>query len=209
MSRTRIVVFAKAPEVGKVKTRLIPELGRSGARDLAQELLSWTCRQVGSLSNVEKELCGSPAPDDPRWAAVFWDHTWLLTDQGEGDLGQRLAHATARSLGEGHHVILIGTDCPSLTGEHLAVCVRALEEYETVMIPAVDGGYVLLGVRYFDPLIFQGIAWSTSTVAEETRKRIAHLGWSFREWPALPDIDEPGDLRYLPEELKITLKGRS
>jgi glycosyltransferase A (GT-A) superfamily protein (DUF2064 family) len=74
-----------------------------------------------------------------------------------------------------------------------------LEKSDAVMIPSVDGGYVLLGFKQYHPNIFQGIAWSTDTVAFETLCRIAVLRWSVAQLTRLRDIDEPSDLSYLPE----------
>ncbi|MCY1551679.1 transferase 1, rSAM/selenodomain-associated [compost metagenome] len=69
-------------------------------------------------------------------------------------------------------------------------------------MPAFDGGYVLLGLNRFDASLFAGIAWSTATVAQETRRRVEQLGWSLQTLPTLHDIDEPADLRWLPAHLQ-------
>ena len=70
------------------------------------------------------------------------------------------------------------------------------------MVPAEDGGYVLLGMNSFDPSLFSSIPWSTSRVAALTRQQISQLGWTLAELPVLPDIDEPEDLRWLPASWK-------
>ena len=139
------------------------------------------------------ELCGDPAaagwfPPRPRLA---------LTAQGEGGLGERLARAAKRVLAE-EPALLVGTDCPDLDRVRLAAAAEALERHDSVLHPAEDGGYVLLGLRRFDKSLFEDIAWSTATVAAETLRRIEALGWSVLVGETLRDVDEPADLCGLP-----------
>jgi glycosyltransferase A (GT-A) superfamily protein (DUF2064 family) len=96
--------------------------------------------------------------------------------------------------------LLIGTDCPALTPEHLRAAADALCEHEVVLIPAEDGGYVLIGMRAPQPGLFSDMTWSTDTVLAETRQRIARLGLSVRELETLFDVDRPEDLARLPRE---------
>lgn len=225
MSATRIVVLAKAPQPGRVKTRLIPALGAEGAAALAACMLARTLavaaeaaeaveatappEAVASMGCGEAtgafaarpggvELCASPAPGDPAWRAVAVPAGLRWSAQGEGDLGARMAGAARRVLAGGERVLLIGTDCPALDAACLRAAADALDEVEAVIVPSFDGGYVLLGLRRFDPSLFEGIAWSTSTVAAATRARLAALAWPYRELPALHDIDVPADLVHLP-----------
>lgn len=198
MSATRIVVFAKAPQPGRVKTRLIPALGADGAAALAARMLARTLAAAAEALPGGLELCASPAPGDPAWQGVPVPAAVRWSAQGEGDLGARMAGAARRVLAGGERVLLIGTDCPALDAACLRAAAEALDEVEAVIVPSFDGGYVLLGLRRFDPSLFEGIAWSTPTVAAETRARIAALAWSCRELPALHDIDVPADLVHLP-----------
>ena len=89
-------------------------------------------------------------------------------------------------------------DCPALDAACLRTAAEALDEVDAVIVPSFDGGYVLLGLRRFDPSLFEGIAWSTSTVAAATRVRLDALAWSYQVLPALQDIDVPADLVHLP-----------
>jgi rSAM/selenodomain-associated transferase 1 len=187
---TRVVIFAKEPVPGRVKTRLIPALGEQGAAKLAAEMLKRTVEEA-LASCLDAELCGEP---DPRaWYAGPPVH---LHPQGEGDLGQRLHGAAQRVLQE-EPILLIGTDCPTLDRHRLSAAAHALEQHDTVLHPAQDGGYVLLGLRRFDPSLFENIAWSTAEVAAQTLARIAALGWSVDVRETLADIDEPADLSAL------------
>ena len=190
---TRIVIFAKAPVPGKVKTRLVPALGEEGAALLAQRMLADTVDRALAAALANVELCAAPRPADPQWAGHLPAGVGL-TDQGEGDLGQRLAAAAKRVLDGGERVLLIGTDCPELDSARLNDAAAALDRHDAVIIPATDGGYVLLGLARTDPSLFGDIAWSTGTVAETTIARIRTLGWSLCVGEPLSDIDEPADL---------------
>ena len=207
MSTTRIVVIAKAPQPGRVKTRLIPALGAEGAAALAARMLACTLvvafEAAGAADTADPalgvvELCASPAPGDPAWQGVVVPAGLRWSAQGEGDLGARMAGAARRGLAGGERVLLIGTDCPALDAACLRTAAEALDEVEAVIVPSFDGGYVLLGLRRFDPSLFEGIAWSTSTVAAATRVRLDALAWSYQVLPALQDIDVPADLVHLP-----------
>jgi uncharacterized protein len=193
MTVTRIVVFAKAPVPGEVKTRLIPALGSEGAADLARAMLLNTLGEAGGAGLGIPELCADPHPRDAKWNGHLPDAV-LLTGQGEGDLGQRLERATARVIGAGERILLIGTDCPDLDRHRLRVAAVALDEHDAVIYPALDGGYVLLGLRRHDPSLFSDIPWSTHEVAATTIARIEALGWSLHVGETLRDIDEPADL---------------
>jgi uncharacterized protein len=195
----RIIVLAKAPAAGLAKTRLIPALGAEGSARLAAMLLDHAVEQALTSGIGPVELCVSPAPQDPRWADLLPKHPALqLSDQGNGDLGERMARAAQRALAAGQPVLLMGTDSPGLNADRLRVAAQQLRHHDTVLAPAFDGGYVLLGLRRFDPSLFSGIAWSTASVADATRERIERLGWSLARMPTLHDIDEPDDLRWLP-----------
>jgi rSAM/selenodomain-associated transferase 1 len=193
--RTRIVIFAKAPVPGKAKTRLIPALGAEGAARLAQEMLERTVSE-SVASGLRVELCATPAPSGAEWEAFLPKVDAI--DQGEGDLGERLARAAARVIDAGENILLIGTDCPDLERERLKAAAEALEHYDAVLHPAQDGGYVLLGLRRLDAAIFSGIAWSTASVAAETIARIEALSWPLHIGETLRDVDEPEDLARLP-----------
>lgn len=186
---TRILVFAKAPVPGRVKTRLIPALGAEGAAQLAGEMLQHTLYEAAA-SGLDFELCGEP--DAGEWGDLLPDAPFVW--QGEGGLGERLARAAQRVLGEGANVLLIGADCPALDRTRLRIAAESLEHHDAVIHPAADGGYVLLGLRRFHPSLFQDIAWSTASVAQQTLDRIAALGWSVHIGDTLADVDEPADL---------------
>jgi len=199
---TRIVIFAKAPVAGRVKTRLIPALGAEGAAALAREMLEGTVAEA-LATGLPVELCGEP--DSAEWHEPR--PGLALTAQGEGGLGERLARAAERVLGE-EDVLLVGADCPELDRGRLRGAADALRNHDAVLHPAHDGGYALLGLRRFDGSIFEQIDWSTAAVAEQTMTKIEGLGWSLHVAETLLDIDEPDDLRHPGESRDLVEKMR-
>jgi glycosyltransferase A (GT-A) superfamily protein (DUF2064 family) len=113
-----------------------------------------------------------------------------------------MATAVQRTLAGGENVLCIGTDCLELEVRHLQEAATALHQDSIVIAPALDGGYVLLGLNQFDASIFQGMVWSTDGVFQETMHRVERLGWRVTQLQTLRDIDEPSDLAYLPVEFK-------
>ncbi len=199
MKPVRIVIFAKAPQAGFAKTRLIPALGAQGAADLARRMLAHTLDKAIAANVGTVELCMTPSATDPAWQTFAIPDAVHCTDQGEGDLGGRMARAAQRAIDGGESVLLIGTDCPELSVAYLQQAACALERSDSVLFPTFDGGYALLGLNHFCQSLFVHIAWSTNTVAFETLFRLIQLGWMIRTHRMLHDIDEPTDLKWLPK----------
>lgn len=197
----RIIVFAKAPIAGLAKTRLAPALGMEGAARLAADLLKHAVAQAIASGAGPVELCVSPPPADPVWSGLQTPAVLSWSDQGDGDLGARMARAARRALDAGGPVVLMGTDCPGLTAPRIREACTGLDSHDASLVPAFDGGYVMLGLNRFDASLFSDIAWSTATVAQVTRQRIERLGWTLHTGPVLHDIDEPADLQWLPDHL--------
>ena len=193
----RILLFAKAPVPGRVKTRLIPSVGEQRAAEIYRTLLE---RVLGEATREVAPVEIWCAPDTRH--AVFQaaaNPSITLYAQTTGDLGQRMAHAARKALTRCEMVLLIGGDCPVLKREHL---LRALDWLsagaDAVLGPAEDGGYVLLGMRRMDGQLFYDIPWGTDQVLKITRERLAQLGWVWRELEPLWDLDRDADLqRYL------------
>lgn len=193
------MVFAKAPTPGRVKTRLIPVLGESGAAELQRQLIERTLRTAVAAGLGTPELWCAPGPEAPFFAACAKRHGLSLQAQGEGDLGMRMARALESALAAGSPGLLIGCDCPALTAAYLRAAAAALfGGNDAVVGPAEDGGYVLIGLARGPPAqLFEDIAWGTATVMQETRRRLARGNWRWRELALLWDVDRPEDLPRL------------
>lgn len=182
----RVALFARWPEPGKAKTRLIPALGAQAAADMHRRL---TARTVATVlaAGFACEIRSTGA--EP---AAFRD--WLgpgvtVIEQGEGDLGARLARAAATLP-----VLLLGADIPGLAPRHLVAAAAALARAAACIGPAVDGGYWLLGLAAPAPQLFADIEWGTGTVFADTVARL--------DAPVvletLADLDRPEDLADWP-----------
>jgi len=192
---TRIILFAKAPVPGRVKTRLIAALGAEKAAALAGDMLSATMEEALAAAIGPVELCADPPADDAGWRGLITPGI-DLSRQGEGNLGDRLSRAASRAIASGEPVLLIGCDCPSLDRHRLRDAAALLDRHDAVIHPAEDGGYVLLGLARFDSSIFTDIEWSTASVAATTIDRIGRLGWTLAIAETLRDIDDPSDLAF-------------
>ena len=202
MSRARIVVFAKAPEAGRAKTRLIPALGAAGAARLAEQMLRMTVAEALAAEVGTVEICASPAPGSKPWQRVRLPDSLIWSFQGTGDLGDRMARAARRAVDADERVLLIGADCPGLDRHRLRWAADALDRVDAVVYPTCDGGYALLGLRRFAAALFAEIAWSTASVAATTLARIAALRWTVDVGAVLRDIDTPADLEALPPAMR-------
>ena len=205
MNPMRMVIFAKEPQPGFSKTRLIPALGAQGAATLAKLLLERMLQAAIASEVGVVELCVTPWSSEEVWRKMGVPVSVQLTDQGDGDLGVRMARAAQRVIDAGESVLLVGTDCPQLDAGQLQIAALALQDADAALIPALDGGYVLLGINQYDASVFSGIAWSTSNVATATQERLQALHWRVQTLAPLHDIDEPADLQYLPAALSSNL----
>ena len=189
-----VAILAKAPVAGLAKTRLAPALGLAGAARAQRRFALQTlhCARAAALGPVA------------LWCAPHGQHRFFravagqvdaVRAQTEGDLEQRMGAAFVHHFAHTPELplLLVGTDCPALAPGHLQAAARALQNHDVVIIPAEDGGYVLIGMRRWVPQALQGITWSTDQVLTQTRARLQACGASWQELPALWDVDEPAD----------------
>jgi rSAM/selenodomain-associated transferase 1 len=193
-SSARILIFAKAPEPGRVKTRLVPTLTPGGAAALHARLLAGTVQRLARARPGPIELWCAPSTDHDLFRRLARTHGLMLRRQEGDDLGERMRFAAVDALGRADAVVLVGTDCPPLDGAYVCAALRALKGRDAVLGPAEDGGYVLLGVRRAAPALFRDIPWGGGRVAELTRGRMRALGWAWLELATLWDLDRPADL---------------
>ena len=192
---TRILVLARAPIAGNAKTRLIPALGSDGAARLARVML-WHALDAAMAATLGPvALVGDPHP--ARWGFAFPPEIELSAQAG-ADLGERMTAAVERALAPGETVIVTGTDCPGLVAARISGAALALETHDVAIIPATDGGYVLIGFARFDGAIFAGVEWGSADVLAATLANIETLGWSVWLGEPLADVDEPADLIHAP-----------
>lgn len=196
-SNCRLIVYAKAPVPGEVKTRLAPVLDGETAALLHTALVERaldTARRSG-IANIE--LCCAPDIGHSFFQACADDFDVVLSEQGDGDLGERMLRSLQGALADNATAIIIGADCPALTSKHVAGAVRALAEHDVVLTPAEDGGYVLVGACRVHATMFAGIDWGTRRVLEQQREQLRATGLSWKEMETLWDVDRPEDLPRL------------
>lgn len=194
----RLLIFAKAPIPGRVKTRLAGRLGACGAANLYKKLLRHTLAIAVSSRLCPVELWCAPQIQHGFFTVCRQKYEVRLRRQCNGDLGQRMNHALNRTLMGENHAVLIGGDCISLGVIELRDALyRLATGSEFVLVPAIDGGYVLVGLRRPCSRIFRGIAWGTAKVMVATRRRLRRAGVEWTELPLGWDVDTPADLRRL------------
>jgi rSAM/selenodomain-associated transferase 1 len=189
-----IAILAKAPIAGFAKTRLSPVLGDAGAAALQARLTERAVATAVAAAIGPVTLWAAPDARHPAFLALAERFGISLAPQPDGDLGARMLAA----LDAAGPAVVIGTDCPALTAEHLRASADALRaDIDVVTIPVEDGGYALIGTRTPVPALFRDMRWSTADVMAETRRRLATLGLTWREIAMLWDVDVPDDLARL------------
>lgn len=192
-----IAVFARAPAAGQCKTRLIPALGAEGAACLHRSMLERTVACAVAAATGAVSLWCAPDTGHPAFAALARTHRVGLRLQTGDDLGARMLAAFVAQPA-GHPLLLVGTDCPALTPDHLRACAASLRGGDdAAFLPTEDGGYVLAGLREPQPALFAAMPWSTDRVMPETRRRLAQANLRWREPATLWDVDTPDDLARL------------
>lgn len=189
MAEPQLSIFARLPVPGKVKTRLIPALGEEGAARVYARLLAQTV-EVARASGLAFELRVTGG-EEAAFRQLFGEDI-AVAEQGEGDLGARMARVPAPAL-------IIGSDCPGITPALLQAAAEALDDRRVVIGPATDGGYYLIGYREPVPFIFADMEWSTPRVFTDTLARLAAEGYGPAILPELADIDTGEDLVSWPE----------
>lgn len=191
-----IAILARAPVAGEAKTRLIPALGKEGAAQLQRWLLRHTLATAveAAVGPVTLWCAGDLA--HPDFVACEAERGVTLRAQCAGDLGERML-AIVRHQGAAFSTLLMGTDCPALTPVMLRHAAQRLRQREAVVMPAEDGGYVLLGLRDAHADIFADIEWGTASVMADTRARLIAAGLDWDELDPSWDVDRPADLDRL------------
>lgn len=189
----RLVLFTRYPEPGRAKTRLIPAIGAAAAASLHRRL---TERAVATLRASGHPIELRTTGADPDRFTTWLGDGLSPTNQGDGDLGDRLDRAAAQPP-----LILLGADVPDLRVRHLNSAARALETHPAVIGPAEDGGYYLLGLAWPMPFLFDAMPWGSDRVLAETLRRLDGHGVPYATLKTLADLDRPEDLARWPDLL--------
>jgi uncharacterized protein len=194
---TRLIVFARAPVLGRVKTRLAASIGAERALAVHRRLFATTLALAESVAVDHRELrlhADDPAAFDAT-AAPLADRGWRVGPQRGDDLGARMNEALTCALADGERPVLIGSDCPSLRADDLRAAFAALPDHDAVFAPAEDGGYALVGIARPLPSLFDAVPWGTAEVMGVTRARIDAQGLRVAVLRTVWDIDVEADLR--------------
>lgn len=199
-----LLLFAKAPAAGRVKTRLVPPLSEAQALALYRAFLEDAAASYSSSGNWQPVLEADPDPEDPLLAALFQGR-WRRRRQVTGDLGERLAASFEREFSErAPAAVAVGSDHPALELRLLEEAFRRLAAGDdAVVIPADDGGYCAIGLASRVPVreLFTGIAWSSPTVLRATQQRLEALALRASILEPAYDVDRPEDLERLRRDL--------
>lgn len=195
-ARRAVLVFVRAPERGRVKTRLAAALGDDAALRIYRRLAEHTLREAAALAGEGVRVRVHHTPADAGDAVRAWlGDGPVYLPQAEGDLGRRMEDAFARAFAEGaERVVIVGSDLPDVSASLLRRALDALDAHPAVIGPARDGGYYLLGLTRPVDGIFDGIAWSTADVLAATLARFRAAGIDPVRLETLADVDEAEDL---------------
>jgi uncharacterized protein len=185
MQNFLLIIFARTPKLGRVKTRLAKVLGDERALIIHQQLLNHTIETAKNTGLPFKVYLSDPAVNG---------QTFDFQLQRGRNLGARMDHAIRVELKQNKRVCLIGSDCPDLTSNDIAKAFQLLESADVVLGPATDGGYYLIGMKKPYPQLFTNITWGTSSVLANTLKICETNNLQVKLLRQLNDVDHPGDL---------------
>ncbi|MCU7800970.1 MAG: TIGR04282 family arsenosugar biosynthesis glycosyltransferase [gamma proteobacterium symbiont of Lucinoma myriamae] len=199
---TLVIIFAREPLAGQVKTRLIPTLGEEGATKIYKQLLDYAINNVITSNLSPANICITPESNRHYFTQMTCSSQFELSVQSGNDLGERMYNSLIQALKHYSKAILIGTDCPFLSHNDLQQSIATLDNNDMVFSPANDGGYVLVGANAVNPVVFEQvfeqIDWGTEKVMAQTRMKLLKHKVSWQELSAQNDIDIEADLKYLP-----------
>ncbi len=188
MAENTLIIFVKNPIPGTVKTRIARTVGDERAVDVYQHLLRHTQAIMRQLTCRRVVYYGDFVNPDDGW------NGYGKQLQSSGDLGQRMQEAFGEQFAQGaDHVVIIGSDCLTITPDHIEQGFKALDEADVVIGPATDGGYYLLGMKQLHPFLFDDMPWSQPELGQLTELAIRQKGLTFERLEELTDIDEWAD----------------
>lgn len=202
---TALLLFAKAPIPGEVNTRLIPDVGVEVATRLQAELIQSRLKSFSRSKLCDMQLWCSPDTNHALFKDCNEKFNISLNVQKGNDLGARMSDAINTTLKKYKHVVLIGTDAPALEVLQIEAAIKSLHcDNKIVLVPAEDGGYVLIGMSCHYHEVFLSVPWGTDRVLRKTRANVVALGLQLHELDTCWDIDRIEDYeRYLNLKMHI------
>jgi rSAM/selenodomain-associated transferase 1 len=197
-----IIIMAKVPEAGKVKTRLQPFLSAEQCAAFAKCLLRDAIEKAASLQN---QLIIAYSPIERRaFFDEFSQHKIILVPQTGVDLGEKMFNAFNFAFEQKiDSAVMIGTDSPTFPRKFIEKAFEFLEKTDAVLGESEDGGYYLIGLKKLKKEIFEGVTWSSPETFEQTARNLENCGLKLSLLPKWFDVDLPGDLERLTKELLI------
>jgi len=192
-----ILIFSKAPIVGQVNTRLVPYITAEQATNLHEELVHDRLSMCTTANLCDVQLWCTPDPDHQFFFECNQRYGIKLQTQKGNNLGERISSALKTMLNQYKKIIIIGTDAPALDINTIDAVVNELEQRDVVLVPAEDGGYVLIAASKYDENLLIDVPWGTESVLASTVRNIERLGLEYSLLGKCWDVDRPEDLeRY-------------
>lgn len=182
----QLIIYAKSPIDKRVKTRLARASNTRFATQAYKRLLHRTLASMSGLANVS--LACSPNLRHGYIRQLAHRYGIKLIAQPPGNLGQRMAKSMR--LSGASPSIIIGTDCPELTARDIEEAAAALKHSDSYLLPAMDGGYALIGCNHYHPALFRQVNWSTAKLLSQTQRQARAAGLRLQVGRVVSDVDE-------------------
>ena len=200
MKSPNLILFAKQPIPGEVKTRLQRDYTGEQAAEIAAFLVFRTVELAVSSWPSEVYLYGAPDANHPLFRELATDYRVHLATQAGGDLGDRMMRALREGVARSGAAGIMGCDVPQCRWEIIERAHEQLAKGHNVIGPTVDGGYYFIGMQAAPRVLFEKIDWGGPNVAKVTLERAQRLGMYFEQLPELRDIDTVEDLWIVAQE---------
>ena len=186
-----LLIFAKYPEAGKVKTRLANSIGDLAAALLYEQFIRQVLKIGQQSGAVQIFVAVAPTEQVGNFREKFAGDFQFFAQAETSDLGERIIAAMRHVLTQGHEkIVIIGTDSPNLPLAYVQEATAALDAHDMVLGPAEDGGYYLIGLKKIFPELFANVAWSSSQVLAQTLEHARRLNLRVHLLPTWYDVDD-------------------
>jgi len=204
MRKKALVVFAKAPETGNVKTRLQSGLGRDKTIEVYKSFIQQVLKTGSNVRGVDRYLACAPSDKYPFLRSMARRFRMETFPQRGKDLGRRIVNGFNDCFRRGYRdVVIIGSDSPTIPHEYISLAFKKLNEHRFVIGPCCDGGMYLVGAREeVNPRLFQGVPWDTSDVLMTIMEKCFRSKRDFTLLPFWYDVDDLRDYQFLKLHIK-------